>query len=664
MEATMTGFAFLKHCRFKYSGIEHQVQRINADEVSIVAERISDGQILCLNIDDLLHAFSEGALEFLDVASDTGQAPFYQRPLTDLNERAQRELERRIAYVSAIRDAAPRTLTPESLIPLRDAVAQDMGDAKPPSFTSLYRWVGSVALHNDFRALIPRYDRRGPRHSRQDARILELFDEAIQQAFASSPQATVKMVHDIFIALISRENSLRPKGQKYKIPCRTTCYRLFSSLDEYEKSVLREGKRIATRKFKIAGVGAETSRILERVEVDHTPLDLFLIDDNTKLPLGRPTLTIILDHYSRMLLGYYLGFNAPSTAAVLAALQHAILPKKRCKSNIGLEIKGDWPCHGIPETLVVDNGLEFHSQALEHLAFNLGMRIQYCPKKQPQFKGCVERYLKTINYSFSHLLPGTSYAKFYERGDYDPQEHAVLTLSEFRELFEKWAIDVYARTIHSTLGTTPLEKWRSSSASYTPKLPKSHQELINEAGIPCKRRLRQDGIRLHGLYYSSEDLAQTLRQYGPGVEVTVSYDPNDLGTIRVFEHGSNETSHIAYAKNFAYARGLMLDQHRLIRQEIIRQGRSAENPVELAQEQQALREKISELAVSKKHSKRRLAARLRGAQKQTEAAKPSKVSPLIEKFKTHTPSPFKGSTFGTENRSKVETFKMRNPGVM
>jgi putative transposase len=359
-----------------------------------------------------------------------------------------------------------------------------------------------------------------------------------------------------------------------------------------------------------------------------------------------------------------LGFNAPSTAAVLAALRHAILPKKKQQSSIGLEIKGDWPCHGIPETLVVDNGLEFHSQALEFLAFTLGMRIQYCPKKQPQFKGCVERYLKTINYSFTHLVPGTSFSKYYERGDYDPQEHAVLTLGEFQELLEKWFIDVYAKTVHSTLGTTPLEKWTSSAKNYIPKLPESAQKLISEMGIPCTRHLRHDGLRLHGIYYSGEDLAPILRKFGPGTELTLSYDPSDLGSIRVFDPVSHEIAYTAYAKNFYYANGLSLNQHRLIRQELVRQGRSAEDPVELEQEKQALREKIAELAVSKKHSKRRLAARLRGAQKQVESAKPRIARSVIEKPTPKTSPSFKKSALDAGNRPRIGTFKMHNPGVM
>ncbi|WP_323011975.1 Mu transposase C-terminal domain-containing protein [Castellaniella sp.] len=660
----MTGFSFQKNSRFEHHSEEYKVQRINPDQTSVVAERIIDGQIFCLNINDLLNAFGDGNLRFLNAASNGDEPPLCQRPISELNGFTRAELDRRLAYVAAIRDASPDSMTPESIMPIRDAVARKIADPKPPSFTSIYRWVGCAALQRDFRALIPRYDRRGPKNVRQPSRVVELFEEAAERAFGSSPQATVKRVREELFTLISKENSLRPKNQQYRIPGKSTCYRLFSRLDQYQVSVLREGKRIAMRKFKLSGKGAETSRILERAELDHTPLDLFLIDEKTQLPLGRPTLTMLLDHYSRMPLGYYLGFNAPSTAAVLAALRHAILPKKKQQSSIGLEIKGDWPCHGIPETLVVDNGLEFHSQALEFLAFTLGMRIQYCPKKQPQFKGCVERYLKTINYSFTHLVPGTSFSKYYERGDYDPQEHAVLTLGEFQELLEKWFIDVYAKTVHSTLGTTPLEKWTSSAKSYIPKLPESAQKLISEMGIPCTRHLRHDGLRLHGIYYSGEDLAPILRKFGPGTELTLSYDPSDLGSIRVFDPVSHEIAYTAYAKNFYYANGLSLNQHRLIRQELVRQGRSAEDPVELEQEKQALREKIAELAVSKKHSKRRLAARLRGAQKQVESAKPRIARSVIEKPTPKTSPSFKKSALDAGNRPRIGTFKMHNPGVM
>lgn len=660
----MYGFAFQKNFRFEQDGMAYLVMRKNSDK-TIVAERISDGQISCWATDDLLKAFTEGTLKFIDPMTSGESVSCYQKPITDLNDDTRRELERRTTYVSAVREIAPSVQTPETFKPIVNAVAQQIGDPRPPSFTTLYNWVRKVTLNDDYRALIPRYDRRGPRHPRQDPRVIELFEEAVKSSFDQSPQANVKEAIAKVERIIEQENTLRPASSRYKLPSKATFHRMFARFDEYDKTILREGKRIAARKFKLAGAGPVTTRILERVEIDHTPLDLFLIDEKTKLPLGRPTLTIVLDHHSRMPLGYHLGFNTPSTAAVLAALRHAILPKKKRKSTINLVIHGDWPCFGIPEIIVVDNGLEFHGKSLEQVAFILGILIQYCPKKEPQFKGVVERYLKTINYSFVHLLPGTSYAKYYQRGDYDPQEHAVLTLSEFKELFEKWLIDVYANTVHRTLNTTPLEKWNSSAKSYTPRLPRSLNQLTAEIAISCKRRLQHYGIRLHGLEYSHDDLAPILRRFGPGVQVTVTYDTNDLGTIRVFEPGSNEVSHVAYAKDFEYANGLMLDQHKLIRGELEREGRSAEESSGLLGKKGELNDKIEELSVSKKHSNRRLSARLRSAKKQVgESAVPkprhhrSNRRPIGESFSLRKPK------VGLEERSRLSTFKMPKRGIV
>ncbi len=42
---------------------------------------------------------------------------------------------------------------------------------------------------------------------------------------------------------------------------------------------------------------------LDVVEIDHTPLNVYVIDDLSFLPLGRPWLTAIKDRYSKVILG-------------------------------------------------------------------------------------------------------------------------------------------------------------------------------------------------------------------------------------------------------------------------------------------------------------------------------------------------------------------------
>src|SRR5262249_26957968 len=150
---------------------------------------------------------------------------------------------------------------------------------------------------------------------------------------------------------------------------------------------------------RIVRAGVKTTRILERVEIDHTPLDLFLIDERTWLSSGRPTLTMAIDHFSRMPYGYYLSFGDPSAAAVVGALRHGVLPKSLSAQALpDLPIEGQWPVFGLLECLVVDNGLEFHGIDLDGIAQDLGFTIVYCPKRTPRFKGVIERYFKTFNY--------------------------------------------------------------------------------------------------------------------------------------------------------------------------------------------------------------------------------------------------------------------------
>ena len=116
--------------------------------------------------------------------------------------------------------------------------------------------------------------------------------------------------------------------------------------------VARYGKRRAEMEFRISGTGPQTSRALQRVSMDHTPGDIIVVDDNSMLPLGRPTITSALDEHTRCLLGFYAGFEPPSCLSVMRCLKHAILPK----TYVGREfpsVKNHWDCYGVPELVVV-----------------------------------------------------------------------------------------------------------------------------------------------------------------------------------------------------------------------------------------------------------------------------------------------------------------------
>lgn len=61
--------------------------------------------------------------------------------------------------------------------------------------------------------------------------------------------------------------------------------------------------------------------------MDHTLVDVHILADDRVHVIGRPWLTVVIDEYSRVLLGYYLSLYVPSAVSVACALSHAILPK-------------------------------------------------------------------------------------------------------------------------------------------------------------------------------------------------------------------------------------------------------------------------------------------------------------------------------------------------
>ncbi|WP_047237728.1 DDE-type integrase/transposase/recombinase [Chromobacterium subtsugae] len=622
----MSGFALRQNMAFEWDGVPHIIERLTPQQQAIV-RRETDGHTLICAFDELLSAYSEGQIAVPEHALAKKQVRSYSRPMADLPPHLQKETKRRLAYLEGLEEQGSYVLTPQSLAPIITQIAQQLGDPKPPSPSSVYRWLSRFRNAQDIRALIPRYDLRGTDALRQPDKLLELFSEAAQEAFASTPAATGGNVYDRLQMKVAQENRLRFNENRLVMPSRRTVYRMFRRIDAYDLTALKYGKNAADRRFRIFKNGPVVEHILQRVEVDHTPLDLFLIDDFYQLPLGRPTLTILIDVYSRFPIGHFISFGPPSVEAVVGALRHAILPKKPAKQVVqGVLVEHRWPCYGVMQELVCDNGLEFLGTTLEAIALDLGIGLQFCPKRQPRFKGVIERFLKTVNYYFTHQMPGTSLARFTERGDYDPQKHAVLTLGEFTHLFEKWLLDVYAQTVHRGIGTTPWAKWHDGLQRMTPQLPGTLEDLRTRIGKAEVRKLNQEGLFLMGIRYAGPELEPILRTWGSGTPIRVVYDPSDLGSILAWPPKAEHPLTIT-AADPEYAKGLTEFQHKTIRKMLREQGKKAANPQRLAEARHQLMQEVDALVQSRKLGKRKRAARLSGANSDQPEARMSAPKP-------------------------------------
>lgn len=347
--------------------------------------------------------------------------------------------------------------------------------------------------------------------------------------------------------------------------------------------------------------------VLERIEIDHTPLDVIVIDSLTGLPLGRPWLTMAIDHHSRMVVGFYISFNAPSSHGVLQCLRRSILPKDEWLARFP-DIKGAWPAHGIPELIAVDNGTDLHSEALESACMEMGIQMLFCGSKTPQHKGAIERFFRTMNMGLIHRLPGTVFSSVDDRGDYPAEEKAVIDMKSL-VLLTKWVVEVYNVTTHRGIGARPIDKWIQSADRRIIELPVYPQQLEVITGIPAKRTLFHYGIELDGLQYNSEQLQVLRRRTGENLSVQLKHYEDTVAHIHVFDPVTKEYLKVP-AKLMEYAQDLPRDIHRLVREQARKRFGDHVLSAQLLQAKAEIEDLIQQALKAKKMGHRKTGARV------------------------------------------------------
>ncbi len=321
--------------------------------------------------------------------------------------------------------------------------------------------------------------------------------------------------------------------------------------------------------------------------MDHTPSDLIVVDDNSMLPLGRPTITTALDEHTRCPMGFYAGFEPPSCLAVMRCLKHAILPKTYVSREFP-SVKNRWECYGLPELIVVDNPPEFHSSHFERACLQIGCDIQYAKVLVPWYKGTLERFQGTLNHDLLQGNPGTTFSNVLERDDYDPGRNAVVMLSTFREMLHTWIIDVYLQTPHRGIKDTPAHRWYSQTTDLPPPLPPSAADLDIILGMTVQRTVFHYGIELEGLKYNCPELGDLRRRIGAAPKVELTFNPGDLGHLHVLDPQNGAYIRVP-AVDQAYAKGLSRWQNKVIRHYVRRELDDRTDLVALAQAKAEIR---------------------------------------------------------------------------
>jgi transposase InsO family protein len=358
-----------------------------------------------------------------------------------------------------------------------------------------------------------------PRYSEED---LKFIDEIIEKEYETHKQKNVWNAYEVLKTKWAEHSNFTPA------PSHTFFYERTKNRSGYKQTKERQGIRAANQHLAPWLIQATTPRHGERpfeiVHIDHTKLDIECICPHSKVNLGRPWVTAMIDAYSRRILAVYITFDPPSYRSCMMIL-------RICVQRFGR----------FPESIVVDNGKEFKSTYFDTLIARFDGNKKHRPKDVPKFSSIIERWFGSQNTQFLYNLRGNTQIMKHVRlvkKENNPKNLAVWELDELYDYFAfGYCYRVYDQKEHPALeGFSPQKAFEFGLAKTGYR---SHQSIKYDDQFKIltspstlkgtAKVIPGTGVRINYSDYWSEDFYSIENQ-----SVPVRYDPLDYGTAYAY----------------------------------------------------------------------------------------------------------------------------------
>lgn len=407
-----------------------------------------------------------------------------------------------------------------------EAYAKDNGIG----YVTLYRWYRAFNATNSISSLIPKQRGWQQGASRLSEQTDNIISEAIEKYYLSKQRLPQKKVIEQIRIMCHHAN--------ISMPAENSIRKRMNELSEKDVLRGRGHREKAKNKFQPKpGQFPDVSFPLDVIQIDHTPVDIILVDDKTREPIGRPWLTIAIDIYSRMICGYYLSLDAPSEVAVAMCISHCVLPKEDWLSSKGVE--GEWKVWGLPRKIHVDNGADFRSETLKRACLEYGITLEYRPVRVPNYGGHIERLIGTFMREI-HQLSGTTFSNIHQKDNYNSTKEATMTFDELEKWLLNLIVNLYHKRIHSSLSMRPEDKWNFGIfgdshfiGSGLPEIPTNPKQLMLDFMPFEERTIQANGVTWDGIRYFDFSLSPYINHTENNKKTKFIFrrDPRDISVI-------------------------------------------------------------------------------------------------------------------------------------
>jgi len=172
------------------------------------------------------------------------------------------------------------------------------------SSVTLYNWIKLYEQTQEISSLIPNTSQRGKKGGRLNTHVENIISLILDEYFLNKQRYSFKRIYNK-IYKQCKENNLIP-------PHENTIRNRIDALDQKLVTKKRHGHKESNKQFEnYEGEFPEGNYPLDFIQIDHTPLDIRVVDKIHRKPIGRPYLTLAIDVYSRMIAGIYVSLQAP-----------------------------------------------------------------------------------------------------------------------------------------------------------------------------------------------------------------------------------------------------------------------------------------------------------------------------------------------------------------
>ena len=352
-----------------------------------------------------------------------------------------------------------------------------------------------------------------------DDDVEKLFRITIERYVLTDKKLSLPYAHRKFKTLY--ENSF-PDVPESEMPSKWQMIHFYNrEYGQVEKIQKRSNKREYRKDIQPLTATANTQTLGpgSRFEIDATIADIYLVSDSQRRNIvGRPTIYLVIDVFSRMVAGFYVGFEDASYVAAMQALAMSMTDKVEFCKQFGFEITADnWPVVGLPDAILADRG-ELLERQIESLERNFSVRIENTPPYRGDAKGIVERSFKTLQANFKPYAPGVVQGTIIKkRGGKDYRLDGKLTIKEFTEIIlasilyhnQFHTLEKYDRDIDmpADLPMTPMSLWQWGIQHRTGRLRVVAEDALRISLLPrIKATFSELGVCIFGLYYTSQEI--------------------------------------------------------------------------------------------------------------------------------------------------------------